>query len=243
MQVAGETDLQARIESERKRIRDEYDRREKEINPSLYGEDNPVETWFIEERQLVAHGLLSEFGLKPDVSWKALEIGIGSRGWLPVLLDWGLAEENISGIDIGEARVVSAQKRFPKADLRIGDATRLPWLGESFDLVIASTVLSSVLDAEVRRAICNDMVRVVKRGGAIVWYDMRVGNPRNSNVRGIGENEIRELFGALEYRFQAVTLVPPLARSVFPIFPVFCHLASKVDFLKNHILGVFRKKT
>jgi ubiquinone/menaquinone biosynthesis C-methylase UbiE len=239
--VATDPNLQERIEAERERIREEYARRENEVDAELYDEGNPVERWFIDERQAVAKRLLGESGLETASSWKVLEIGVGRRGWIPELLAWGVREENILGIDLDDARVEIARNRFPKADLRTGDATALPWTDELVDIVIASTVFSSVLDVEVRKAIANEMVRVLKPGGAVVWYDMRVGNPSNPNVKGIGKSEIRELFETLDCKVQSVTLIPPLARRIFSNFELLAKTLLRFPFLRSHYVGVFRK--
>jgi len=38
------------------------------------------------------------------------------------------------------------------------------------------------------------MLRVLKPGGAILWFDLRVDNPRNPQVKGLRKKEIASLF-------------------------------------------------
>ena len=54
------------------------------------------------------------------------------------------------------------------------------------------TAISSILDSEIRRNICADMLRVLrspdpasgKPGGMILWYDFWL-NPTNPQTRGV----------------------------------------------------------
>ena len=85
---------------------------------------------------------------------------------------------------------------FPSADLRVGDAAEMPWADDMFKLVVISTVMTSILDAEVRRAVADEVDRVLEPGGAVLWYDFRVDNPANPNVRGIYISESSDAFVA-----------------------------------------------
>ena len=46
----------------------------------------------------------------------------------------------------------------------------------------------------MKQAMAAEMLRVFRREGAILWYDLRVGQSRNSAVRAIGADELRQLF-------------------------------------------------
>jgi hypothetical protein len=85
------------------------------------------------------------------------------------------------------------------------------------------------------------MVRVLKPGGVVLWYDFRFNNPRNLEVRGIEAAEIRSLFPECSVDLKKVTLAPPLARRVVPISWTSAELLEKLPFLRTHYLGVIRK--
>ena len=59
---------------------------------------------------------------------------------------------------------------------------RLDFRTDSFDFVFQSTVFTSILDSEVRKEVAGEMLRVLKPGGVILWYDFHVNNPRNPDV-------------------------------------------------------------
>jgi SAM-dependent methyltransferase len=54
-----------------------------------------------------------------------------------------------------------------------GDAAQLPYADESFDLVMQFMCLSSVLDSLMREQIADEMWRVLRPGGSILFYDLR----------------------------------------------------------------------
>src|SRR5687767_11514213 len=81
-----------------------------------------------------------------------------------------------------------------------------------FDLVAVFTVFTSILDSRMARNLSREINRVLRSGGAVVWYDLRMNNPLNPHVRGVSRKGIRELFPDFRSRLVSITLVPPLAR-------------------------------
>ena len=126
--------------------------------------------------------------------------------------------------------------------LRVGDATRMPWADETFRLIVVSTVFSSILDERVRRVAAGEIVRVLARGGAMLWYDIRVGNPKNPNVRAIPRGVLTELFPSLAGPVRSVTLAPPLVRWCAPKSWVLAEALESLPFLKTHLVAVLLKR-
>ena len=58
------------------------------------------------------------------------------------------------------------------------------------------------------------MLRVLRPGGHILWYDLRFSNPARAAVRGLNRDAIRKLFPGCSIRFETTTLAPPLSRMV-----------------------------
>jgi SAM-dependent methyltransferase len=226
---------------ERERLLAEYRRREREIEEDRYAPWQPSQIFLRAGRERAAARLLHRAGAFPSVGTPCLEIGYGTGGWLAELLAWGVAEADLRGVEIDAGRAEKARRRFPAADLRVGDATELPWAAGEFRLVVLSTVFTSILDWEVRRMVAAEAWRVLAPGGAILWYDFRVSNPSNPNVRGVRRREIEALFPEAEGLFRSVSLAPPLARAVAPISPLAASLLEALPLLRTHWVAVLRK--
>lgn len=229
------------VASEKQRIENEYRRREAELASDLYAPWQPSENFILSERKSAAASMLHAGGKFPVAGDKCLEIGYGKLGWLADLISWGMRETDLHGIELDSKRAQVAQSSLPNADLRIGDATDLPWSDNEFKLIIVSTVFSSILNAEVRQMIAGEITRVLARGGVLLWYDLAVNNPRNLNVKRINAAELKKLFPSLSAEIKSVTLAPPIARSIVPVSQTLAMLLSAVPFLRTHLLGVLQK--
>ncbi len=226
---------------ERGRVLAEYRRREGDLTPELYAAWNPAEQHLVHARKRLAARLLQRAGRFPDARTRCLEIGYGRCGWLADLIGWGVREHNLYGVEIDPYRAAHARLRLPAARLTLADAARLPWPDETCDLVVMSTVLTSILDPGVRRQIAAETERVLVPGGALLWYDFAIDNPRNAAVSGISRREIRELFSGLRGPIRRVTLAPPIARLITPRSWWLAELLESLPFLRTHLLGLLVK--
>jgi ubiquinone/menaquinone biosynthesis C-methylase UbiE len=227
--------------AERQRIVSEFRRREQNIEPDRYALWQPAEMFIRSSRARRAAAMLRSAGVFPGPGTACLEIGYGRIGWLAQLLSWGVCMEDIHGIELDGPRAADAQRRFRSADLRIGDATRLPWEDGSFRLVVVSMVFTSILDAKVRRLVADEILRVLAVGGALLWYDFRIDNPRNPHVRRVGRAELQALFPTLHGPIRSATLAPPLGRLVAPASWLLAEFLEALPFLRTHLLAVLVK--
>jgi len=193
------------------------------------------------ERRRVAIELLGASGVQLTAESQCLEVGYGFQGWLTDLLHWGVNEPNLAGIELDPERALRAAELLPSADLRVGDATDLPWEDDSFDLVVVSLVFTSVLDPAVRKRIADEVTRVLKPGGFLLWYDFRVNNPFNDNVRKVNRAELRGLFPRLTGRIRSLTPLPMLCYALAPWAWFLPAMAGMVPFFRTHLLAVLRK--
>jgi ubiquinone/menaquinone biosynthesis C-methylase UbiE len=228
--------------AERERIAAEYRRRERELDGELYAPWKAATAFLRFGRVRLAARLLKDAGVFPGPSDPCLEIGYGSLGWLGELVAWGVRESALHGIELDPVRARRAAEVLPAADLRVGDATQLPWPAGAFRLAVQSTVFTSILDGSVRRAVADEITRVLAPGGALVWYDMAVNNPRNPNVRGVSRRELGELFPGLRGDVRSVTLAPPLARWCAPKSWLVAEMLEAIPLLRTHILAVLIKR-
>lgn len=231
------------IAAERTRIKAEYARRALELHSDLYAPWQPAELLLRSARVKAAATILRRWGAFPGADDQCLEIGFGSLGWLGDLISWGVLETNLHGIELDPDRVTSAKKVLPVADLRVGDATDLPWANDTFQLVIASTVFTSVLDSSVRSVLAKETIRVLSPGGVLLWYDFAVNNPANPHVRKVARQELKELFPTLEGVIRSVTLAPPLARFIAPKSWVLATILEAIPFLRTHLIAVLVKNS
>lgn len=211
-----------------------------------YSPLDPAALFMIQRRHREIRGILERSFAKRlnyDLSTvKLLEIGCGNGQWLTEFQMFGLLSANLAGIELDPERAEDAKTRITDADIKTGDAAKLPWPDDSFDMVFQSTVFTSVLDSEKRAEIAKEMMRVCKKDGFILWYDFAFDSPSNPNVKGVKKREIRELFAPWNCSIKKVTLAPPIARKAVP----FCWLlAEKLEtffpFLRTHLIAKITK--
>jgi SAM-dependent methyltransferase len=228
--------------AEEERILHEH-RRRAAVDRERDDPTNPSALYIRGSRARAVVRALADAGVFPRRGDPCLEIGCASLGWLADLLSWRLRESDLHGLELDPDRVAIAKESFPSADIRVGDATRLPWPADRFALVIASTLFSSILDQQMQRAVAAEIVRVLRPGGALLWYDLRVDNPSNRNVRGFSRGQVRALFtGLTEAVLRRTTLIPPLIRLLAGRARLAAELLEAVPLLRTHYVGVFIKE-
>jgi ubiquinone/menaquinone biosynthesis C-methylase UbiE len=186
---------------------------------------------------------LERHGFQPLATRDILEVGCGTGGILAGMLEFGAAPERLTGVDLLESRIAEARQRFPDLRFATGNAEQLEFADASFDLLLLFTVFTSILDADMRRRAAAEAVRVLRPGGAVVWYDFRYNNPWNRHVRGIGRQTLRALFPRLTPDLVSLTLVPPLARRLGPLTSLLYPLLVRLPPLRTHYLGLLLKPT
>ncbi len=239
--VPAEKVLDAKItKAEEARIGDVYARRAS--LPQRYSWFNPGHVFMVQQLERCILKCLRREGLAALERQRILEIGCGSGFWLREFIKWGAKPENLVGVDLLGNRIAEAKSRCPQqVRLEQANAARLGFAAESFDVVFQATVFTSILDASLKAAVANEIMRVVKNDGVILWYDFRFNNPRNPDVRGVESAEIRSIFHDCEVTLHRITLAPPLARLLAPLSLIGCQLLEKIPWLCTHYLGVIRK--
>lgn len=170
------------------------------------------------------------------------EVGCGNGSNLLDLLRFGFAPEHLTGLELLPDLAASARRHLPAA-LRIldGDASTAPLAPASQDLVLASTVFSSLLDDTFQQRLADAMWRWLRPGGAVVWYDFTWNNPRNPDVRGVPLARVRALFPQGRLQHRRLTLAPPLARALARVHPALLPLFDAVPLLRTHVLAWIEK--
>jgi SAM-dependent methyltransferase len=148
-----------------------------------------------------------------------LDVGCGSGADLQrIAEDFACLRPSLHGVDLVPSRIEQARSLLPQASLRVAGGEQLDYQDRSFDLVLACTVFSSILDVNLARSVAREMIRVTRDSAVILCYDMRYPNPWNPHVRAIRRTDLEDLFPASRIRLGTLTLLPPLARIAGPVY-------------------------
>jgi len=234
------TDVQPHSE-EIQRIREEYARRDQEIPEDFYSLEHAGNLFIYMQRMRAVIEALKREKFFPLKRKEILEVGFGKGDWLVDFERWGAEPERLHGIELDKGRVRKVRNRLSCADLQTGDASTLSWNDSVFDLVLQSTVFTSILDSSLKSLMAREMIRVLKPGGFILWYDFCFNNPKNPNVRGIRGSELRQLFSGCTVKLKRITLAPPITRWLAQRSWLACTLLEQMYFLNTHYLAIIRK--
>jgi SAM-dependent methyltransferase len=194
-----------------------------------------------EERRAAMLRLLAEAGYMPGSSCRVLDAGCGYGGTLRELMDAGYPAENLGGVDLMADRLCQSRRGLPSIEFQRATLEQLPYRDGAFDVVVSFTVFSSILSDAVAARVASESARVLRPGGAILWYDMRYASPGNRNVRPVPKAALGRLFPRFEMRLESLTFVPPLTRRLGSRSAALYPLLARVPFLRTHYLGLLLK--
>jgi SAM-dependent methyltransferase len=222
------------------RLRAEYADRERRLAEShLYSLFNHGALFAFQQRQRAALEVLRQAGTVPLGNKRILEVGCGGGGVLLEFLAFGADPSHLHGIDLLADRLTMARHRLPYVTLLCANGQHLPYASCSFDLVLQYTALSSILDDSVKTDVAQEMRRVLRPDGLILWYDFWL-NPTNPQTRGIRPPEIRLLFPGCDYGFHRITLAPPIARRLASRSWLLCSVLERLRVFNTHYLVAIR---
>jgi SAM-dependent methyltransferase len=195
-----------------------------------------------QERERALAALLTRHVQRPLAELDVLEVGCGGGDNLLELIRLGCDPARLFGNELLPERAAAARLRLPASvALHEGDAMRMPLPDASFDLVLQYTVFSSILDDAFQAQLARRLWQWLRPGGAIVWYDFTVNNPRNADVRGVPLARVRALFPQARVDARRITLAPPIARLVVGLHPGACTLFNSLPLLRTHRLAWIAK--
>jgi len=200
----------------------------------------PGNDYLLHTKWGVIEECLRRAGFKADGAL-VLDLGSSAGASIPRLTSLGCSPRSIACIDIRHETLRDGRSMHPHTLFVQSDALHLPFPNERFDMVHQSVMMSSALDERRRYAMAREMVRVTKRQGLVLWYDLRYPSPFNPNFRPIGRREIQRYFSDCQSRILSTTLIPHLSRALAPISWRACRLLERIPLLRSHLLAVIKR--
>ena len=190
-----------------------------------------------QERALVS--MLNELNLEIR-EINLLDVGSGSGSLLRFFVSLGSDPRFMHGVDLIPERVAAAKKNSPKAtNYSVCNAQHLPYPNGSFDFTCLFTVFSSIWDDGLKTSIAQEITRVLKDNGILIWYDMCYS--KSANTKSISFSETKSLFPNFEAVYQKKlhsSLDSKLAKYSFSL----CDILDHLPFLrKTHNLCLLKK--
>jgi len=166
-----------------------------------------------------------------------LDVGCGTGWLLRFFASLRADPSRLHGIDLVPERIQFARAQSPMLDLRVGDATALPYRDESFDLVCQFTALSSFTDLTSQRRFASEMTRVLRPGGHVLWLEI-TRQLKGARTRAVDAAAMRELFpgfDVLDERALFHRLTPRLVD-----LPALCAALERLPLPKTNTLAILR---
>ncbi len=170
---------------------------------------------------------------------RVLDVGCGDGSLYGEMRAAGL-DVDWSGIDLRAEPIDRARRDAPEADWRVASADRLPFADASFDVAVARVLFSSLPSDALEKAVATEIRRVVRPGGALVWFDLRYRNPTNPHVRPIDRHRLETLFPGSEISVRPVLLAPPVARRLGRLTSILYPILASIPPLRSHLVGYLR---
>lgn len=200
---------------------------------------NPVVLHLAQERERAALALLAAAGLSL-AGLRVLDVGCGHGREFTNLLRWGASPEGMAGVDLMRPRLQAARAQS-RALLAQASADALPFADASFDVVCQHVVFSSVVDDALKRRSAAEMLRVLKPGGHVLWYDIARQRSRDPQLRALPRAEVQSLL-PLDWRWRRLHVPLGLLRRVGAVAGEAGMLAlTNLGLARTHLLGLGRK--
>ena len=229
------------FKSEANEIIERYKRRGKKDKANFYNITTPsCMINSLEKENHTIRILAKNFGCD-FINKKFLEVGCGTGTNLCNLISWGVNPENLFGNDIFEPSLQTARQRLPQTvTLQQGNFLDCSYDNQSFDVILFSTVLSSILDEDFQIECLKRSYNLLKPNGIVLLYDFQFDNPWNKDLKGINLKKLKQAVPWSRSVFSRVTLCPPLARKLENL-PALIRILTACKVLNTHVIGFFKK--
>lgn len=207
----------------------------RETREGLWDASNPGYARLVRDRDRTLVALLRS-ALAANPRARVLDVGCGPATLAVAARAAGL-DPSWTGVDLLAESIEIARRHAPFGTWVQGSADRLPYRASSFDVAVASTLFSSLPSRDLEVAAAHEIARVLSPSGWLIWYDLRLDNPTNAAVHGIGRSALRRLFPGWSMDLRSITLLPPLARRLGLTVPVAYPVLEAIPLLRSHLIG------
>jgi ubiquinone/menaquinone biosynthesis C-methylase UbiE len=173
------------------------------------------------------------------VDQRILDVGCGYGRMLRFWTEMGASPRLMSGYDLAFYRLDRAHELSPHMNLVAGDASKLPYLSDSFDLVSQFSMFSSIHDERMREMAAWEFERVLRPSGWLVWYDIAAG--KGGNTIPLPKSYVQELFHGLEMKYATPIFSRRLTHLIY-YDPVLANIWERLHLdRKNGLIAFFQK--
>ncbi|MGQ9706533.1 MAG: class I SAM-dependent methyltransferase [bacterium] len=205
-----------------------------------FGFFNLGDLYLMNERERILIKAMSNLGLNdkgPQIS--VLDVGCGTGNNLADFIKYGFLPQNLFGIDINKNQLKGTYRLHSNLNIITADARYMPFASNTFDVCL-SFDLFAVIEPSKRKTIADEIIRVLKPGGVLLWFDLRLKS-NNPNVWAVPINDIRKLFKGFTIYLKSIGLVPPLARHLSRYSIILTYTLSLIPILRSHLCGALIK--
>ncbi|MDQ3690378.1 MAG: class I SAM-dependent methyltransferase [Chloroflexota bacterium] len=220
-------------------IRETYQRYEREGRYRTWDRRNPGNARIERDRDRALLDLLRRS--LPATGGRVLDLGMGDGRLAETVRSADVPIGSWTGVDLDPRAVQAAAAAVPWAHFVEASGDRLPFDQASFDVVIASTLFSSMPSRQLEDGVATEIGRVLDAGCWLIWYDLRYRNPANPSVHGVGRPALRGFFPEWHDELRSITLLPPMARRLGPATGVLYGPLERLPFLRSHLIGRLRR--
>jgi ubiquinone/menaquinone biosynthesis C-methylase UbiE len=170
---------------------------------------------------------------------RILDIGCGAGGWIHELILWGAEPELIYGVDALGDRLEEARRKVPLGvNLSLVNAAKLNFADSFFDLVLMFHSVSMMAEEQMRVSVASEALRVLKPGGAVLWYDFRYQRPAMRGLEcPIRKRDLRRWFPGCRFHLQSILAFPPISRRLARIWLPLWYLLKIIPPLRVCYVG------
>jgi SAM-dependent methyltransferase len=170
---------------------------------------------------------------------RILDIGCGAGGWIHELIHWGAEPELIYGVDALAHRLEEARRKVPPGvNLSLVNAAKLDFADNFFDLVLMFHSVSMMAEEQMRESVASEALRVLKPGGAVLWYDFRYQRPTMRGLeRRISKRDLRRWFPGCRFHLESILAFPPISRRLARIWLPLWYLLKIIPPLRVCYVG------